>query len=327
MHPYLRFSIELLKNIKIQLLIGVFSFFIIALLLSTTPGRIYLFLWLLVGAFALYFIRLTFPDVWNYTFWLMGIFLLNFLAVLCLLETRFTSYSFFIAIGILLEMITLGIDVLLILHIKAIRDDISGVTERPAGFDLHHEAAYIPLGLWSLSVFLFWFVSNLSILYWYNWSVGTWGPGPYFLSEVILLCIIVYILWHPQMNFDWGVEPITLPAKPSLTDQGIFGKAGGLIPRFKKRVSISRTPPKKCPICGAKIVSEQRSCRYCGQKRIFTWCKISEGYIVTCPHCKAQTSYGNARCINCARPLTQNVRCQCGTEHRIRDWEYLKTIG
>jgi hypothetical protein len=327
MQSYIKFALELLKNIRVQLLIGVISFFIIALILSTYAGQVYLILWLVVGAFTLYFIRLTFPDVWNYVFWLMGIFFLNFLAVLCLLQTKFTSHPLFFAIGIFLELVTLGIFILLILHFKAIRDDISGVTDRPEGLELQHEAAYVPLGLWSLSVFLFWFVSNLSILYWYDWSVGGSGPEAYLASEIVLLIILVFILWHPQMNFDWGLEPALLQPKATTTGAGILERGSGFLPRFKKIVRATSGLPKKCPICGSKIVTEHRECKSCGQKRVFAWCKISEGYIVTCPHCRTQTSYGKIGCINCGKPINRTVRCTCGSEHEIRDWKFLKTVS
>ena len=327
MNHYLKEIFEILKNIRIQLLIGVLSFSIISLFLSTFEGQIYLMLWLLVGAFTLYFIRLTFPDVWNYTFWLMGIFFLNFLAVLCLLQTRFTSHPLFLALGIFLELVTLIIDILLILHIKAIRDDISGVTDRPAGLELEHEAAYIPLGIWSIAVFSFWFVSNLSILYWYNWSLGFWGPEAYLASNIYILFILVYILWHPQMNFDWEVEPIIFPSKKGIAVAGALEKTYSFIPRFRKIVRSRPGGARKCPVCGAKTIMEHRQCNSCGHKRIFTWCKISEGYIVTCPHCKAQTSYGKEGCIHCGKPINKYVRCSCGNEHEIRDWSFLKTIG
>ena len=324
MQSYLKHTFETLKNIRLQLLIGVLSFFIIALFLSILPGTPYLFLWLIVGAFTLYFIRLTFPDVWNYTFWLMGIFFLNFLAIICFLDTKFTSHPLFFAIGIFLELGTLGIDILLILHIKAIRDDISGVTERPSGMELEHEAAYIPLGIWSLTVFLFWFVSNVSIMYWYHWSVGTWRPEPYLISELALILIVIYILWHPQMNFDWGVETVLFPAKELVSETKLANKYTGLLPGIKKTVTAKPGKPKKCPICGAKIIVEQRQCKNCSSNRIFTWCKISEGYIVTCPHCKALTSYGKERCIKCGQLINRNIRCTCGTENEIRDWNFLK---
>jgi hypothetical protein len=314
-------------DIRIQLLIGVICFFAISLFLTTYPGSIYIFLWLLVGGFALYFIRLTFPDVWNYVFWLMGIFFLNFIAILCLLQTKFTSHPLFIAIGIFLELVTLGIDIMLILRIKGIRDDISGVTERPVGLELDHEAAYIPLGIWSLAVFLFWFVSNLSILYWFNWSVGTQGPALYLTSEIFLLCTVIYILWHPQVNFDWGVEPVLFPAKLRETGSRILGRSQDLIPRLKKTVSVSIRLSNKCPICGAKMVTEQRTCKQCGKSRTFSWCKVNEGYIVTCPHCKAQTSYGKKGCIKCGKPINRLVQCVCGAEHEIKDWGFAQTVG
>lgn len=324
MHPYLRSTLEILKNIRLQLLIGVLGFFIIALFLSTQEGYAYLFLWLIVGAFTLYFVRLTFPDVWNYTFWLMGIFFLNFLAILCFMDVKFTSHPLFSAIGFFLELGTLGIDILLILHIKAIRDDISGVTDRPTGMELEHEAAYIPLGLWSISVFLFWFMSNLSIVLWYNWSVNLGSIEAYISSEVVLIFIVIYILWHPQVKFDWGVEPLMLPtkAKPGAA-RGIAGYAR-MLPKFKKTVRAKPKIPKNCPICGAKIVVENRQCTNCGHKRVFTWCKISEGYIVTCPNCKAQTSYGKDKCINCGQRISRNIRCVCGTQNQIKDWEFLR---
>ncbi|WP_455392739.1 hypothetical protein [[Eubacterium] cellulosolvens] len=324
MLPYIKYLLETLKNIRLQLLIGVLCFFFIAVFLTTLPGDIYIYLWLLLGAFTLYFIRLTFPDVWNYTFWLMGIFFLNFLAMICFLDTKFTSHFLFSFIGFFLELATLGIDILLILHIKAIRDDISGVTERPTGMELEHEAKYIPLGLWSLMVFLFWFVSNLSIFYWFQWSVAKSGMEGYIISEIVLMFIVVYILWHPQVKFDWGVEALLLPDKKLISKDKALIKYSKLLPKLRKTVRAKPGLPKKCPICGAKIVVEKRRCSNCGENRIFTWCKIQEGYIVTCPHCKALTSYGKERCIRCGRLINRNIRCTCGVEKEIRDWNFLQ---
>jgi hypothetical protein len=326
MHPFIDYSIRTLQNIKIQLLIGILSFFIIALILSTIPGEIYIILWLIIGVFTIYFIRLTFPYVWNYTFWLIGIFLVNFLAVLCLLQTKFTDNLLLIPIGIFLELVSLWIGVKLILRIKDIRDDISGVTERPDGLELAREAAYVPIGFWSLIVFIFWVFSNLSIYYWYTWSVGNWGPEPYLIANLILLFSTVYILWHPQMHFDWGVETVLLPSKDLKAGANVLAQSQRLIPRIKKTVSISGRPSVKCPICGAKTVTEQRVCKHCGKPRVFNWCKINEGYIVTCPHCKAQTSYGKEYCIKCGKPINRLVRCSCGEEHEIREWEFRRSV-
>jgi hypothetical protein len=327
MKSYLDFLFENLKNIRLQLLIGIICFFIIALFLTTLPGTIYIFLWLFIGVITLYFIRLAFPDVWNYIFWLMGIFFLNFIAIICFLDTKFTAHPLFFGIGVFLELGTLGIDILLILRIKSIRDDISGVTERPKGMELDHEAAYIPLGIWSIMVFLFWFVSNLSIMYWYKWSVQAESVEIYLISEFVLFLIAIYILWHPQIKFDWGVESLLLPTRESLRKVKSLGKYLDAFPAIRKTVRAIPGSPKKCPICGSKIVIENRKCNNCGRKRVFTWCKISEGYIVTCPHCKAQTSYGKDGCIKCGKPLNKSVKCNCGIEHEIRDWDFLNVVG
>ena len=263
----------------------------------------------------------------NYIFWLIGIFFLNFLAVICFLDTKYTSHFLFMAFGIFLELGALAIVVLLILHIKAIRDDISGVTERPTGMELEREAAYIPLGLWSLALFLFWFISNISIMYWFQWSVQNAGAEAYIITQIILVFIVVYILWHPQMKFEWGVESVLAPEKKPEQEPELGSKMPGILPKFMKTVSAKPHIPKKCPICGSKIVMENRQCRNCGEKRLFTWCKISEGYIVTCPSCKTQTSYGKDRCVKCGRLIDRFVECNCGTKHEIRDWDFLSIVG
>jgi hypothetical protein len=327
MERYIKSTFEVLKNIRLQLLIGVLGFYITALILSTQSGDVFLLLWLIIGAFTLYFIRLTFPDVWNYIFWLIGIFFLNFLAVICFLDTKYTSHFLFMAFGIFLELGALSIAVLLILHIKAIRDDISGVTERPTGMELEKEAAYIPLGLWSLALFLFWFISNISIMYWFQWSVQNSGPEAYIFTQVILVFIVVYVLWHPQMRFEWRVESVLGPADKPEQELDTGTKLPSILPKIKKTVSAKPKIPKKCPICGSKIVMENRQCRDCGEKRLFTWCKISEGYIVTCPSCRAQTSYGKDRCVNCGKLIDRFVECNCGTKHEIRDWDFLSLAG
>lgn len=327
MERIIKSTFEALKNIRLQLLIGVLGFYFTALILSTQSGDVFLLLWLIIGAFILYFIRLTFPDVWNYIFWLIGIFFLNFLAVICFLDNKYTSHFLFIAFGIFFELGALAIVFLLILHIKAIRDDISGVTERPTGMELEREAAYIPLGLWSLALFFFWFISNISIMYWFYWSVQNAGSEGYIITQLILAFIVVYILWHPQKKFEWSIESVSAPTEKPEKKSELGTKIPGILPKLKKTVSAKSRIPNKCPICGSKIVMENRQCRNCGEKRLFTWCKISEGYIVTCPECKAQTSYGKDRCVNCGRLIDRFVECNCGTKHEIRDWDFLSIAG
>ena len=324
MNSYLNYTLKFLQNIRIQLIIGIISFFIIALILSTFKGQIYIALWFLIGLFTLYFIRLTFPDVWNYVFWLLGIFILSFFAMLCMLQTRYTLGVHFYIAGFFIELGALAVVTKLILRIKEIRDDISGVTERPKGYELPREAAYVPLGLWALAVIVFWLISNISVYYWYNWSVLGWGPEAYLISNILLMFSTIYILWHPQMNFDWGVETVLLPSKDLKTGFGLLRKSQDIIPKVKKSVSISGSTRIRCPICGAKVISEYRSCRNCGRVRAFSWCKINEGYVVTCPHCKTQTSYGKDLCIKCRRPINRLVRCTCGAENLIKDWQLVQ---
>ncbi len=326
MNPNLKYLLKFLQNIRIQLLIGIFCFFMIALILSTIKGQIYIALWFLIGLFTLYFIRLTFPDVWNYVFWLLGIFILCFLAMLCMLQTRFTTGIHFYIIGFFAELGALAICVKLVLRIKGIRDDISGVTVRPKGFELPREAAYVPIGLWSLSVVVFWIISNLSVYYWYNWSVIGWNPGPYLVSNIFLLFSCIYILWHPQMNFDWGVETVLLPSKDIKTGFGLITKSPKYLPTLKKRMTITGKSKPKCPICGANMISEVRTCQACGKPRTFNWCKINEGFVVTCPYCKSQTSYGKKYCIKCGKPINRLVRCSCGAEHEIKDWDLVRNM-
>jgi hypothetical protein len=243
-----------------------------------------------------------------------------------MLPTKFTSHPLFTAIGIFFDLAALGIGVMLILRIKSIRDDISGVTERPEGFELDHEAMYIPLGIWSLAVLLFWFTSNLSVLYWYNWSVGSWGPGPYLTAEVFLLFIAIYILWHPQNNFEWGVESTVLPVKPERLGMELIDRSQKILPKLKKSVTFGAKPKERCPICGARASFERRACPNCGQPRLFSWCKVTENYIVTCPNCKEPTSYGKVGCIHCGKPIYQTIRCSCGEESEISDWKFLHKV-
>jgi hypothetical protein len=307
-------------------LIGIICFFIISLILSTIPGQIYLLLWVLIGLFTIYFIRLTFPDVWNYIFWLLGIFVLNFLGMIALLPTRFTMGLQYSAAGFFVEIVSLLIAIRLIIRIKGIRDDISGVTDRPDGMERVREGVYIPLGLWAMAVIMFWLVSNISVYFWFNWSVGGWGLELYYTMNIILLISVVYILWHPQMNFDWGIETILLPSKDLESGASVLARSQKIVPKIKETVTMVSGGSVRCPVCGARVVQERRSCPNCGRPRTFSWCKINEGFVVTCPHCKEQTSYGKKYCINCGKPINRLVRCTCGVEHEINDWEFMGSV-
>ena len=80
---------DFLLDLQNQWIIGIIAFFILSLLFGTAFGSEadwpYTLGWVICGVFALIFITQAFPDVWNFTFWLIGIYVLSTVGLFSLL--------------------------------------------------------------------------------------------------------------------------------------------------------------------------------------------------------------------------------------------------
>ena len=316
-------------NLRVQFGIGVIIFFILSMamgIIGLSENIVYTVLWVLFGFFSLFCISKVFPDTWNYVFWLVLVYVFALLGMLCVLDLEALSGPLFLVLGVFLEIISSGIVLLLILHVKTIRDDISGVSERSEQVKDHRrkDAKYVPLGLWAIIVLGFWLFSNLSIYGWYLWASSETQElgelGLYIFSEVMVLTLGLYILWLPQYKFEWRAEPIILSEEPAESLR-LFETIPEMLTRTRERLEQKIPRPDKCPICGSKVAAENRKCAICGNEKVFDWCTVSEEYIVTCPHCKKPTSFGRDRCIACGKSIDQYIKCnKCGGMNNIDRW-------
>jgi hypothetical protein len=299
--------------------LGAFIFMVASLVMGMThvPGsQAPLALWLVFAIVAVIFVRMAFPDVWNYLFWLMAGYGAAFGGAVCFtaLPALFPEAAFWMWFsGGFLELLAVAVFIYLILHVKGIRDEVAGITVKSAAsarvdqkdFD---SGRYVPLGLWTLWIILFYSLTNLSAVGWYRWASGADTLSLYIISELALMVIGIQILWLVQTRFHWGERPEILPAIASLVQPQ---SAGG---RMKGRA------PEKCPACSAGVKTETRRCRSCGKQRDFYWCPTCEVYLVRCPSCRKYTAFGRKLCSQCGTTAPDAFSCTCGARYPPSKW-------
>ncbi|UCH87944.1 MAG: hypothetical protein JSV49_06650 [Thermoplasmata archaeon] len=312
--------LDFLLDLQNQWIIGIITLFILSMLFGMSfgyePDWPFTVGWVTCGVLALIFITQAFPDVWNFTFWLVGIYALSAVAMFSILVFSSQYGSVATVLGGLAELTGIGITFYLILHFKNIRDEVSGITKSGTiDDDLYIEERYVPLGLWSLSVMIFWLCSNLTIWGWYIWATADSSLAVYVTSEIILLFLGLYILWLPQTSFKWSakVQETSTLARPLKS----------IVPGSIPKTILKRELVKiyECPICGHSLRTESRTCPKCNNEQHFYWCPRSEVFIKRCSYCHTTVSYNLTECPHCNRSLSAKATCtKCGTQNAIRDW-------
>jgi hypothetical protein len=206
-----------------------------------------------------------------------------------------------------------AIYIYLVLHVKGIRDEVAGIASKSSASarvreDAFEKAGYVPLGLWSLYVLMFFALSNASA---YGFLLWVWGDSTllaYAFFELLLICIVILILWTMQTRFSWGERPEILPAISSLVQPSSAG------------AGMKRKAPTSCPACSTPVSVETRMCRSCGKPRDFYWCRRSEHYLIMCPECRRYTPFGREGCDHCGKVLPGSFACTCGARHPPRKW-------
>jgi len=237
-------------------------FFLLSLysgLLGTLLGRV---LWILFGALALGCVYKAFHNVWKYGLWLIGIYVFSGTGGY-LLTYHDTMH---LAGGLVCELISIFIFLSLIYRI---------IDMRKKARDKH------PLGLWFLSLLIFFVFANISLSDFSYWLMNRTPLYVYTFSEIIIVCSGVYALWVPQA-----------------------------------KISVSNL----CPVCGCELKADKRSCPSCNETETFFWCGKGEHHVIMCPYCNKLTGYGE-KCIHCKRMLKKKVKCRsCGKECALNEW-------
>lgn len=314
---------DFLLDLQNQWIIGIIAFFILSLLFGMAFGTkadwSFTLGWVVCGIFALIFITQAFPDVWNYVFWLVGIYFLSAVGMFSFLIFQDIYGNIIGFLGFVAEIAAISIGFLLILHLKNIRDEISGIIEgKTSQAKLFQEGRYVPLGLWALAIMGFWLCCNLSIWGWFAWAdSGTW-IGLYFIMELIILFLGLYILWVPQTSFRWKAA-----AREASTLSRPFQAI--ILPKMPKtRLKSEHQRISACPACGRGLVTEKRTCPNCSFVHDFYWCPRSEIFVKRCDNCSEPVSFSARTCPNCKKELSPEFTCtKCDQRSRIRYWKKL----
>lgn len=242
--------------------VGAIVFFLLSLysgLLGTLLGRA---LWILFGVLALGCVYKAFHNVWKYGLWLIGIYVFSGTGGY-LLTHHDTMH---LACGLICELISLLILLSLIYRV----------------IDMRKKARHKPpLGLWFLSLLIFFVFANLSMSNFSYWLMNKNPLYVYTFSEIVIICSGTYALCVPQA-----------------------------------KISFSSL----CPLCGCELKADKRVCPSCNETETFFWCGKGEHHIVNCPYCSRLTGYGK-KCIHCKRMLKKKVKCgSCGMEHALNEW-------
>jgi hypothetical protein len=72
------------------------------------------------------------------------------------------------------------------------------------------------------------------------------------------------------------------------------------------------------------LIIEKRKCPDCSETREFSWCALSEVFVISCPHCGRLSSYNAPRCMICHNPIGKKIKSKCGGSHRISSWELVE---
>jgi hypothetical protein len=224
---------------------------------------------------------MAFHKVWSYIFWIGAIYLLSAYAMFSYfpLAHRHWSYKVLAAFS---ELVALFILINLLRKTIRLRNSTA-------------DNYYTPIGIWTIVLFAFYILSNLSIYCWYTWAIGDTSLNGYIAAEILLILMFGYLLWVPE-NFGW--EDILTA------------------------IAIEDGGKRKCPICNGALKRELKACPKCGKQKAFLWCPRCEQYEVRCHSCNKLTHYGEGKCHNCDEELGKNIICgNCSARAGLSQWK------
>ncbi len=237
----------------------------------------YWFIWIGGLLAALLFLFLAYPHVWMYGFWLAGIYGLVGGSVICLYSLGRIN-GWYRGLGVMGEVLAIYITYVLLRKTLILRDNLK-----------EGNSSY--LGLWSVSLLLFYVLSNLSFIAWFWWGMEIYPIHYYTAAEVVLILLALHILYIPE-HFEW--EPLLHAV---VLEENV------------------------CPHCGGTLQTERRKCPKCGEYNVIKYCPASEEFMVVCKNCKKLTPLGRERCIHCNSIQLAALKCTvCGKTAPINEW-------
>lgn len=265
------------------------------------PGLLFVVLWVGFGVAALLFIYFAFPNMWPFGILLYIVYGISAFGVIFIRfwtdAVKIFGISVPMLVGVFFIATAFYIAFYIIRNIKKARDASTEKGDHP------------PLGIWSVSVMLFFLFSVLSIISWSSW-VDTGELQLYLILEPLLAILLVYILWLPDRNIHWSVKP--LPKSPATVF--IADKSKTLREKVTKVRNV-------CPECGSKLKLEKKTCPSCDNTQTFGWCLTSEAYVLPCSSCGKMALYGKEKCGQCGKMLSDSISCNaCGKTFPVKEW-------
>jgi hypothetical protein len=293
----------------------VIVFFIISIGFSSMPSEpAVLAAWLVTGLIGIIFIRVAFPRSYLYGLWLLVIYILAGVGVMFFNGVGLTG-SQGIGVGILLEIVALYILYHLVFQVKGLRD----IGEGP----------YVPLGLWSMAVFLFFVFSNGAFASLVRWSMIGGKLGGYIGFEVLLVLMVVFILVKAEQCVLYLEEgPKALRRTRGVkAKRRVIAVGRSKVGRRAKADSRKKARSKKaadvgsCPICGSRLRIVDRVCPECDNLEKTAVCSKNGHLFLPCPSCGKANFHGDYRCKNCNSKLKGSILCrECGLESDLHEW-------
>ncbi|MFW3146659.1 MAG: hypothetical protein ACMUIE_07595 [Thermoplasmatota archaeon] len=306
-----RYWSRLRHDRRFQLKASVMFFFVLSLVFSLGDGPMYSFGWITLGltGFALLY-RLQ-ERYFFVSLWLSIVYAIVFLGSMTAFRFAELTGNWFLQIFGYSILVGAFIGCLfLILMIKERRDLIA------------LEGEYVPIGLWSALVLLFFWSSVFSILGFIRWADGSLGnPGiylsMYITAELILIPTFIFVVTFPDEKF-------VLPDFDKVHEKSFFRDLAVNLTfsEFRKRIEDrQKEAGVRCPSCNDLLLKEIKKCPTCDSPRYFYWCNTSQDYFVRCPSCRMLTPVGPPRCINCSARMSSRIRCsKCRDVNRISEW-------
>lgn len=281
--PIMGFLEERRNRMLVSAMIASFA----ALALSTRHEYWYMFYTCILVALALAIKAL--PRSWGGLFFLAFVYLAAFGGSVLMFIMAEEGMHFYLT-AMIVEVFGIYVAYIYVRRVKEFRD-------------LAGEGEYVPLGIWAAMVLFFFMFSNLSVIAWAYWAMGTIELWLYIAFEGVLILVTFYVLFVPE-ELHWKREFIT----ETIAKGGI------------------RMSGEHCPACGAEMEVEIRLCPECGSPSDFLWCPDSEEYVSKCPKCGELLTLGTGKCKSCGTALHKKVVCKrCKKRNAISDWRAVRS--
>jgi hypothetical protein len=279
-----------------------------------------LFLWGLFGVIGVYFLYVAFPRSFYYGLWLLGTYLLCGVGIFFLNGLILTGIQGLV-IGFLLEILGAYIIYNLIVEVKGMRDTI--------------EEKRIPLGLFSLGAYLFFFSVTGALgglAYWIKHGGNLYG---YVGLEVISVLLVLFVYDRMEvcaLYFEEGpVMARRLAQKPAVgleaQTQKVLRSAKVVVTRTRKAMNpkgakdAQQEAAEMCPICNSRFKVVMRSCPNCDEPERTAVCVKAGHVFIPCPSCGKANFNADYRCKKCNAKLSERIFCRkCGKEADLVEW-------